>query len=40
MYEADPRFAAHYERRRAGVAGFVAIAIRANAMRAWDEGAE
>lgn len=39
MYEADPRFTAHYEERAEGLAGFVAAAIRANAIRAWDEGA-
>lgn len=38
MYEADPRFAAHYENRATGLAGFVASAVRANAMRAWDRG--
>ncbi|MGH7475117.1 MAG: MerR family transcriptional regulator [Longimicrobiales bacterium] len=38
MYEADARFTAHYETRAVGLAGFVAAAIRANAMRAWDEG--
>lgn len=37
MYEADPRFAAHYEERAEGLAAFNASAIRANAMRAWDE---
>lgn len=31
MYEADPRFAAHYEKRATGLAAFVAAAIRANA---------
>lgn len=40
MYEADPRFAAHYEECATGLASFVARAIRANAMRAWDEGRE
>lgn len=40
MYETDPRFAAHYEDRAPGLAAFVAAAIRANAMRAWDEGEE
>jgi hypothetical protein len=38
MYEADPRFTAHYEAQAPGLAAFVAAAIRANAMRAWDEG--
>lgn len=38
MYEADPRFTAHYEERAEGLAAFVATAIRANAIRAWDEG--
>jgi hypothetical protein len=36
MYEADARFREHYDRRAPGLAGFVAAAIRANAMRAWD----
>ena len=40
MYEADPRFTAHYEDRAEGLAAFVATAIRANAMRAWDAGEE
>jgi hypothetical protein len=31
MYEADPRFKAHYESRREGLAAFVAASIRANA---------
>lgn len=31
MYEADERFRAHYDDRRAGLASFVAAAIRANA---------
>jgi DNA-binding transcriptional MerR regulator len=31
MYEADPRFRAHYESRREGLASFVAASIRANA---------
>jgi hypothetical protein len=31
MYEADPRFRAHYESRREGLAAFVAASIRANA---------
>lgn len=34
MYTADPRFRAHYEDRAAGLAQFVADAIRANATRA------
>jgi DNA-binding transcriptional MerR regulator len=34
MYEADPRFRAHYEDRAPGLAAFVAKAIRANARRA------
>jgi MerR family transcriptional regulator, thiopeptide resistance regulator len=38
MYEADERFRAYYEKRAAGLAGFVARSIRANAVRAWDEG--
>lgn len=38
LYESDPRFRAHYEERAAGLATFVAEAIRANAMRAWDDG--
>lgn len=38
MYEADPRFTAHYEDRTEGFAAFVAAAIRANAIRAWDTG--
>ena len=33
MYEADPRFAAHYEERAKGLSTFVARAIRANAKR-------
>ena len=33
MYEADPRFTKHYEDRAAGLAGYVAAAIRANADR-------
>jgi len=33
MYTADARFAAHYEERAAGLAAFVADAIRANARR-------
>ncbi len=38
MYEADPRFAAHYEERAGGLCAFTVAAIRANAMRAWDAG--
>lgn len=34
MYEADPRFTAHYEERAEGLASYVARAIRANAARA------
>jgi MerR family transcriptional regulator, thiopeptide resistance regulator len=34
MYEADPRFTAHYEERAQGLAAFNAVAIRANAARA------
>ena len=34
MYDADPRFRAHYEDRAEGLAAFVAAAIRANARRA------
>lgn len=37
MYEADERFKAHYEERAEGLASFVARAVRANALRAWDE---
>jgi len=33
MYEADPRFARHYEDRSVGLAAYVAAAIRANAER-------
>jgi DNA-binding transcriptional MerR regulator len=33
MYEADPRFKATYEEKAEGLAGFVAAAIRANALR-------
>jgi hypothetical protein len=33
MYTADARFAAHYEERAPGLAGFVAAAIKANAAR-------
>lgn len=40
MYEADARFAAHYDERAPGLARFVAAAIRANAARAGDEGRE
>lgn len=38
VYEADPRFAAHYDERAPGLAAFVAAAVRANAIRAWDRG--
>jgi len=34
MYLADARFTAHYEERAAGLAAFVAAAIKANARRA------
>ena len=34
MYEADPRFRQHYEKRAEGLAAYVAAAIRANAERA------
>jgi hypothetical protein len=34
MYLADARFRAHYEERAAGLAAFVAAAIKANARRA------
>ena len=34
MYEADPRFRRHYDARLAGLAGYAAKAIRANAERA------
>jgi len=34
MYLADARFRAHYDEREAGLADFVAAAIRANARRA------
>lgn len=34
MYVADPRFRAHYDDRRAGLADYVAAAIRANAAEA------
>lgn len=33
MYTADPRFAAHYDGQAAGLAAFVAAAIKANAAR-------
>jgi len=33
MYEADPRFRAHYDEREPGLAAFVSAAIRANARR-------
>ncbi|WP_419161625.1 TipAS antibiotic-recognition domain-containing protein [Candidatus Palauibacter sp.] len=33
MYTADPRFTAYFEERHAGLAAFVADAIRANAAR-------
>lgn len=33
MYEADPRFSAHYEARARGLAAFTAAAVRANARR-------
>lgn len=33
LYTADPRFREHYEKRTAGLAEFVAQAIRANATR-------
>lgn len=33
LYTADARFQAHYDDRAAGLAGFVAGAIRANARR-------
>jgi len=33
MYEADPRFRAHYDDQEPGLASFVANAIRANAAR-------
>jgi len=33
MYVADERFAAHFEKRRAGLSGYLADAIRANAAR-------
>ena len=36
MYMADGRFRAHYEDRAAGLAEYVAAAIRANAARAQD----
>ena len=34
MYQADPRFTEHYEKRAKGLAAFVATAIEANARRA------
>ncbi|MCG6956850.1 MAG: TipAS antibiotic-recognition domain-containing protein [Gemmatimonadetes bacterium] len=34
MYTADPRFRAHYDDRAAGLAEYVATAIKANAARA------
>lgn len=34
LYEADPRFRAHYDEQEPGLAAFVAAAIRANAARA------
>lgn len=37
MYEADPRFAANYDKRATGLAAFVATAIRANALRHGDD---
>jgi DNA-binding transcriptional MerR regulator len=37
MYESDARFREHYERRAAGLAGYMAAAIRANAARAGGE---
>ncbi len=33
MYTGDPRFRAHYDNRVAGLAGYVAAAIHANAGR-------
>ena len=33
MYVADERFAAHFEKQRAGLAAYLAEAIRANAAR-------
>jgi DNA-binding transcriptional MerR regulator len=38
MYEADPRFTAHYDDRAPGLARFVAAAIHANARRAERQG--
>ncbi len=38
MYEADPRFTAHYEERAQGLAAFNAAAIRANRARANPSG--
>ena len=37
LYEADARFAAHYEKRAEGLAAFTARAIRANAVGRQDE---
>jgi hypothetical protein len=34
MYRSDPRFAAHYEARAAGLVAYVCAAIAANADRA------
>jgi hypothetical protein len=34
MYTADPRFRAHYDDRAAGLADYVATAIKANAVKA------
>jgi len=33
LYEADPRFRAHYEKRAPGLADYIAAAVRANAAR-------
>lgn len=38
MYVADERFAAHYERRREGLAGYVRDAVLANGLRAMGDG--
>ena len=38
MYEADPRFRAHYDDQEPGLASFVAAAIRANAERGGEPG--
>ncbi len=38
MYAADPRFAAHYDKRKPGLAQFLCEAIRANAARAAKAG--